>query len=93
MNFIFVCLFVFVGLLASKSQLQKDVDRSEALDSNAESLGKRSSVRLNVQADASTIPKRDVGKHDSGLPEVQFLVPIFFKIKCMFDMFYRWRCY
>ena len=60
MNPIFVCLFVFtVGSLASKVQVQKDVDEDDALDSNAESLGKRVYVRSVAQDDASTITKRE----------------------------------
>ena len=66
MNSILVCLSVFtVGSLAAK--IPKDVDKSETLVVNTESLGKRTSDRSIAQKDASPIKKRSVGKHNTGL--------------------------
>lgn len=78
MNFIVVCLFVFiVGLLVVKILI--DVDKSKGFDWNLELFEKRSLGFFNIWN--FFIVKRIVGKYDLGL---YFILLVKWKLGCVF---------
>ena len=66
MNSIVVCLFVFT-LRSFAAKIPAEVDESEGLGRNPESLEKRSSEFSNAFQESSLITRRTIGKHISGL--------------------------